>query len=273
MGKINLEKQDYHNILNKDFKEKISYLKKDKKNIFLLHFSCGADSIAAYIRLKDEGIKPILCYQYFLPDIPFIKNYIDYFEKKYNEKIIQTPSTLFYENFDNAFYQNPLLQDRIYEAMGKYELYTRNKKTLKYELGQRFSQNGKYNVIHCVGLKYTDGINRFTHLRKNGVLFKDHLYPVADCKVSDIKQLLDKENLKLPIEYKLWGISFESPRSFNIPLIKEHLPESYKYIKKYCPFIAIEAHRPKYNELNRHFKSRLTIYKDYAINKSEDLIW
>jgi hypothetical protein len=53
---------------------------KDKTNI--LHFSCGTDSVASYLKLKEHGIKPILVYHYFIKDLPMIKNYIDWFEKK-----------------------------------------------------------------------------------------------------------------------------------------------------------------------------------------------
>ena len=64
--------------LEKDFLLKVDSLK-SKTNV--LHFSCGADSVACYLRLREYGIKPILIYHYFLKDLPMVKNYIDWFKK------------------------------------------------------------------------------------------------------------------------------------------------------------------------------------------------
>jgi hypothetical protein len=41
---------------------------RDKK--IVLFFSCGADSTACYLRMKDWGIKPFLLHRYYIYDLP-----------------------------------------------------------------------------------------------------------------------------------------------------------------------------------------------------------
>jgi len=251
--------------LEQDFQKKVLKLK-DKTNV--LHFSCGADSIACYLRLKEHGISPILVYHYFIKDLPMVNNYIDYFEKKFNVKIYQFPSTLYYEHIDNALFQYPIkAREKFRNHIGHFYLDRFTKDDFDYCV--KDSLGG--DVILHLGLKYTDGLRRYQHLMKNGVSFNDKFYPVAPFKISDIQNILDKYDCLLPIEYGLWGISFESPRSWNINLIKEHCPESYKMIQKVFPMIGLLGQR-KYSVLNRHFKARLTQFKRFAMPK-ENKTW
>lgn len=110
-------------------------------------------------------------------------------------------------------------------------------------------------------------------IRKAGVMFNNKFYPIASFKISDIQAILKKHNCKLPIEYGLWGISFESPRAWNIGLIKEHCKETYKQILGHFPLIDYEMYREKYNKLNRHFTTRLSQYSQFAISKEEYAEW
>ena len=253
-------------MLENDFLKKVNTLK-DKTNI--LHFSCGADAIACYLRLKEYDIKPILIYHYFLKDLPMVKNYIDWFEKKFNERIYQFPSTLFTDIFDRALFQYPVkARERFRNRIG-YDMagFTKEKfdKFLANTVGG--------DVVFHLGLKYTDGVMRYQHLIKNGCSFKNKFYPIASFQVKDIQDILEKHNCLLPIEYSLWGISFESPRPWNINLIKEHCPETYRQILDVFPLIGSKGLRDKYNSLNKHFKQRVTQFSKYAITKEMYQTW
>jgi len=249
--------------LEKDFLSKVDSLK-DKVNV--LHFSCGADSVACYLRLKEHGIKPILVYHYFLKDLPMVKNYIDWFEKKFNEKIFQFPSTLFSELFGRALYQYPVkarekFRNRIYGIVG-YDLDRYSKEDFDKFLANAIGGD----VVFHLGLRYTDGLRRFQHLSKNGCSHGNKFYPIASFQVKDIQDILEKYNCLLPLEYALWGLSFESPRAWNINLIKEHCPETYRMILDIFPMIGgAEGLRDRFNKLNKHFKQRVTQFGKFAM--------
>jgi hypothetical protein len=252
--------------LEKDFLSKIDSLK-DKTNV--LHFSTGADSVACYLKLRENGIKPILIYHYFIKDLPMVKNYIDWFETKFNEHIYQIPSTLWAGHVDNALYQKPIkARERFRNNISEcgYDYYD------KEACDSMIADALGGDVIFHLGLRYTDGIRRYQHLQKNGVSFKNKWYPIASFQIKDIQDILEKNDCLLPIEYRLWGISWEAPKAWNINLIKEHCPESYKQITKIFPLAGAEGLR-KYAPLNKHFKSRVSQFGRFAMPKEMYQIW
>lgn len=253
--------------LENDFKSRVELIR-NKTNV--LHFSTGADSVASFLKLRENGIEPILIYQYFIKDLPMVKNYIDYFEKKFNVHVYQFPSTLWAEHYDKAFYQPPLMyREKYWNKLTQYGLWLYNKDFFRKNIADSLGGD----VVFHLGLRYTDGVFRYRHLLKNGVYFGNKFYPVASYKVCDIQDILKKYDCKLPIEYKLWGISFESPRAFNINLIKENCPETFNMIKERFPLVGALGYRDLYNKLNTHFKQRVSQYKDFALSKEDYEIW
>jgi len=252
--------------LEKDFLSKVDSLK-DKTNI--LHFSCGADAIASYLRLKEFEIKPILVYHYFIKGLPIHQNYIEWFEKKFNERVYQFPSTLFSEMLYKGLYQYPVQsRKKFYDIIG-YELQGHSKE--KFDRFLADSIGG--DVVFSLGLKYTDGLRRYQHLSKNGCSHGNKFYPIASFQVKDIQAILEKYDCLLPIEYGLWGTSFESPRAWNINLIKENCPVTYKMILQWFPLIGSEGLRDGFNKLNKHFKQRITQFGKYAMTKEMYKTW
>jgi len=253
-------------VLEKDFLNKIDSLK-DKTNV--LHFSCGADSVACYLRLKEFGIKPVLVYNYFLPKLPMVQNYINYFQNEFKERVYQFPSTLYSEMMDRALFQLPVkARERFRNQIGCFGMEKHTKERFDRFLDEVLGGN----VIHHFGLRYTDGLRRFQHLSKHGCRYGNKFFPIASFQVKDIQYILEKYDCFLPIEYRLWGLSFESPRAFNINLIKEHCPETYKHITEVFPLIGAEGLR-KYAILNKHFKQRITQFGKYAMPKEIYSVW
>lgn len=252
-----------------DFEKKIDTIR-DKVNV--LHFSTGADSVACFLKLRENGINPILVYKYFIKNLPMVQNYIDYFERKFNVKVYQIPSTLYVEARACNFWGLPHLDWEQNLATHSdlanfYVAYTKD--FIDETIDERL---GKGCVFH-LGLRYTDGLRRYQHLTKHGVQFKNKFYPIASYKVGDVKDLLNKYDCKLPIEYGLWGISFEGPRAWNLPLLKEHCPETFRMIAEKFPLVKAEMMRDRFNKLNRHFKSRLTQFKGFAMDKKLYEVW
>ena len=256
--------------IEKDFLSRVDSLK-DKTNI--LHFSCGADSVACYLRLKEFGINPILVYHYFIKGLPIHQNYIEWFQKKFNERIYQFPSTLFSEQFGRALYQYPVkarekFRNRIYGIVG-HDLEDHTKEGFDRFLAGTVGGD----VIFHLGLRYTDGLRRFQHLSKNGCSYGNKFYPIASFQVKDIQNILEKYDCLLPIEYRLWGISFESPRAWNINLIREHCPVTYKMILDIFPLAGGKGLRDRFNKLNKHFKQRIFQYGRFAMPREMYETW
>ena len=251
---------------------------KIKDKLHILHFSTGADSVACYLRLKEWGIDPILIYDYFLPHIPMVDNYIDYFEKKFNTRIYRLPSEFCVRWMDNALFQLPIkARENFRNATTELEFYkinnNRNRKAVLNALNLK-----KEDVIFHKGIKYGDGLFRKLSLKNNGVYSeKNHSFcPIASFNLSDVVDILDKWNCKLPIEYGWLGFSFEWVQSMNINYIKENCPVSYEYIKNYFPLIDVLAYRDKYVKVNSKTGNkgiRLANFCKFAIEKDLYEVW
>ena len=251
--------------LKKDFLSKVDSLR-NKTNI--LHFSTGADAVASYLHLRDHGIRPILIYHYFLPHLRMVENYLNWFEKMFNERVFQFPSTLFSWWFDNAIFQYPVkARERFRNRIG-----TGFEKHTKEWFDQLLASTLSGNVIFHLGLKYTDGLHRYRYLMNNGVSYGNKFYPAAAFQVKDIQAILEKYDCLLPIDYRLYGMSFESPRAWNINLIKKSCPETYKQILEYFPLVGAEGLR-KYAPLSKHHKQRVTQFQNYAMKKELYELW
>ena len=253
-------------VLENDFLSKVDSLK-DKTNV--LSFSTGADAVASYLHLRDHGIRPILVYHYFLPNLRMVANYISWFEKKFNEHIFQFPSTLCSWWLSNAILQYPVkARERFRNRIAQYGLDDHTKERFDKFLSDTLGGN----VVFHLGLKYTDGLHRYRHLIKNGVSYGNKFYPTASFQVKDICNILEKHNCLLPIDYRLYGMSFESPRPWNINLIKEFCPETFKQICEVFPLVGAEGLR-KYAVLSKHCKQRKTQYQKYAMKQEEGQVW
>ena len=261
--------------MNTDFEKQIQdNISKLKDKVNILHFSTGADSVACYLRLKEWGIEPILIYNYFLPYIPMVDNYIDYFEKKFNVKVYKLPSTLYCQHTDNALYQYPVKSRETFRnETTPYEMWKLTANKQRKQIFQALGLKPEQVVFHK-GIRYTDGQWRYMSIKQHGVMHKDgSFFPIASFQVKDIQEILTGYNCKLPIEYGLWGISLEAPRSWNIGLIRQNCPASYEYICKYFPMIKLLEHRDRFNKLNQHFKIRLAQFGDYAMDKDLYEVW
>jgi len=253
-------------ILEKDFLNKIDSV---KSKVSILHFSCGADAVASYLRLKEHGINPLLVYHYFIKDLPMVKNYIDWFEKKFNERIYQFPSKLFTEMFDRALFQYPKkAREKFRNLIG-----TAMRGFTKEKFDRFLADSVGGDIVFHFGLKYTDGVMRYQHLIKSGCSYGHKFYPIASFQVKDIQAILEKHDCLLPIDYRLWGMSFESPRAWNIKIIKEHCPETYKMILDKFPLVGAEGLRDRFNKLNKHHKQRITQYGKFAMTKEMCETW
>ena len=57
----------------------------------LLAFSCGKDSIAAWLAMRDMGIEVVPAYLYYVPGLRFVDEELDYFEQKFQTRIKRYP--------------------------------------------------------------------------------------------------------------------------------------------------------------------------------------
>lgn len=217
----------------------------------LISFSLGVDSIAMWLRIKeiadDTGLdisKSNLFYMYFVKGLPFVEDYIDYFERHEGVKIAQVPHNVYLEALASWHWQPPLRSHAVSRMQGTNQSYVPlSKEQIEGYIKQVYRYpKGAYT---CVGVKCGDSAMRRMAMRKTGGLNTNKLkyYPIADFENRDVVDIIKRHGIKVPVDYRLFGISYENIQYRFLKIISEQCPISYQMILDEFPLAKISLAR------------------------------
>lgn len=224
--------------------EVIEKIKEDTDTVFL-GFSRGKDSIAAWLKLREAGLKVVPFFMWAIPGLEFVEESLQYFEDYFETRIYRLPHPSFYRKINGLVYQPPNRIPVIRAARLPLPEYDDIADYLSEDLG--FDSR----PWTATGVRAADSPLRRSAISQYGAInYKRHnFYPVWDMKKGELIELLLKYRVKLPIDYKLFGRSFDGIDYRFIAPIKEHLPEDYGRILQWFPLVDLDIAR-------RHFSSR-----------------
>lgn len=215
---------------------------KKRSDRLLMSFSIGADSIASFLRIMEDGAfdmaDGVYFYYWFLPGVPWVDDYIDYFEDKFGIKIIQLPNPIFVNDQGTGFLKTPITAAATAMLQKSRYRYERNDKAF-LERAVKINQGLPLETLTAIGVKQGDSAMRRITLRKNEGLSLNQgkWYPIWDFENRDVYDIIKRHGLKMPYDYELFGISFENlDYRFSKP-IKDRCPETYKLLKQWYPQI------------------------------------
>jgi predicted phosphoadenosine phosphosulfate sulfurtransferase len=222
-------------------------------NRIILSFSCGKDSIAMWLKLREEpGLEIVPVYYYIYPH--FHDRELKYYEKFFNTEIIQIPSERYISYITNWCF-NPPHRIGFIETLRLYDFD-------KDEMNAWLLE--KYHADYvAVGIKKNDSLNRRMSKETDKKKF-----PVFDFTDQDVIDICKKYDCKLPRDYLIWGCTLDGyTAKWTIPF-REKLPEEFAQAKKYLPLLEVDIQR------YAHIKDRLPNYKrmDWRLKKYADLI-
>lgn len=256
--------------MNQEIEDKIlEKLPELRKSPHVLHWSCGADSIASHIRMRREGIEPELVYMYYIDGLPLVENYIKYYENKMGCHIHRLPHPFFWKAYENGLFQPPGIGAGMFKYVkslgwGKYTFKTYNQVLFDNFPDHYFAQ----------GLRASDSVNRRMLIKRYGVVVKRNWYPIASWGFNDIKQALTEEGLKLPLDYALIGRSFEGLDAWMAPIIKRECPETWRMLLDYFPLLNLLTGQAEAlgTGIPNGARRRMKIYEGFAMDKG-GLVW
>lgn len=210
------------------------FVSKKTGGLCLLAFSMGKDSIASYVELKKYFSKIIPVYFYNFPNLSFINEEIEYFEKYFNTKIIQLPHPGLYKKINSYLYQIPKNVSIINDFDLPNPTYEDFFTWIREELGLPI------DTPVAMGLRRNDSPIRRMSIKIHGS-YLPHLnkfYPIFDW---NNKQVVDSmTGIKTPIAYKIFGKSLDGLHYQFIKPLKDNFPEDFEKIKKMFPLIELE---------------------------------
>jgi hypothetical protein len=210
----------------------------EKGEPVLLAFSCGKDSLAAWIALEDVGVEVVPAYLWLVPNLDFVNDSLSYFEDLFGKRIARYPHPSFYRLINHAVFQAPE-HLRVIEAA---KLPTPDYDTVWNLIKEDLGMEGAWVAD---GVRAADSPIRRASFVKHGVM-KDaskKVSVVCDWLKAEVYEALESRKVRLPIDYEIFGRSFDGlDRRFTEPM-KNHLPDDYARLEEWFPLIGADIVR------------------------------
>lgn len=207
----------------------------------ILAFSTGKDSIAAWLQLRKyfKTIVPYYCYT--VPGLSFVEDSLNYYEEFFRTRIYRIEHRSFYRMLNALVFQSPQHFARLKEMDLPGDEYD------DALIGELIREAGQLPAAAYVatGVRMADSPMRRIGLKTHGAINHNQkrFYPVYDWKKADLLAAIDDAGVKLPIDYKLFGRTFDGLDYRFLKPIKEHFPDDYAKIIEWFPLAELELYR------------------------------
>jgi hypothetical protein len=217
----------------------------------LLSFSCGKDSLACWVNLRDAGFKVVPFYMQLVPGLAFIERSLRYYEEFFGAHIYRVNHPNFYAAIDVYRHQPPWRKEAIDTMMVPIFKYG------DVEEGVKRTAGLKPTAWTAVGTRFADSPLRRARMNKQGFsIDRRHFFPICEFLKSDVVRCLAKAKVKLPIDYALFGRSFDGIDYRFLRQIKDYFPEDYVKILEWFPEAGAELFRGEVAK--QHGQARLS---------------
>lgn len=205
----------------------------------LLAFSRGKDAIAAWLAIRDAFEEVIPYCLFTVPGLEFEEESLDYYERFFGTKIVRLPHPSMYRYLTAFVFQPPerclvIEQSEICE----YDY----KDVLDMVCSHRKIED---KILAADGVRAADSPMRRLAIMTHGPISwaNRRYHPVWDWKKDDLLKAFRKSGVKLPIDYDLFGRTFDGlDLRFLLPL-KKNRPRDYQRVLDWYPLAELEVFR------------------------------
>src|SRR5580692_5866130 len=158
-----------------------------RSDTVLLSFSCGKDSLAAWLRLREAGFRRIVpFYLWLVPELEFVEDGIRKYEKFFGETILRLPHPSFPRLMRSLTFQSPERAEVIEQQRWP---------NLKYEQVEdhvRAVAKVSRETYVAVWTRAVDSPIRLANIRQNGSLNakRRSFLPVYDWRITDVRKAI-----------------------------------------------------------------------------------
>lgn len=208
----------------------------------ILAFSCGKDSVAAWIQLERHGFKVLPYHMYLVPGLEFVEEAIRYYEDFFGVHILRIPHPSLYRMLNEMTFCSPE-RCRIVEQL---DLPVFDYDELRDVVADDFGVSR--STWTASGVRCADSMQRRASFRKHGPVTHSRrvFYPVWDWKKAELVEAIREAKIKMPIDYTLFGRSFDGVDFRFLYPIKQHFPRDYARILEWFPLAELEIKRYEY---------------------------
>lgn len=207
----------------------------------LLSFSCGKDSLAAWLWLREVApdLRIVPYFLYYVPGLSYVDAALAYYEEWFGCHIMRLPHPLFYRFLRNAFYQPP----DLVALLDAFDLpgfdFADVDDLLAAEIGQP-------KVLTALGFRAMDNIDRRNLLLQKGPLGtgkRRWYWPIWDWNIERVATCIRAHKIKLSAEYKYFGRTLAAFDYQCLAPLRLHFPADWRRVVKWFPLIELEMFR------------------------------
>jgi hypothetical protein len=225
----------------------------------VLAFSRGKDSLSCAIVMIEAGIEVIPVHYFMVPDLPLVEESLDYYERVlFKRRVLRFPHPAMMQ----------WLETGTFQTMATYEIIDATEWSRPIPINNGFNVirkmvladeglDGK-KVLNAVGVRQHDSPLRFMSFQKHGPIRESaqSWFPVWDYNKAKLEETIRRSGISLPIDYQLFGRSFDGlARQYLVP-IKRHRPEDWRKILEWYPLADVEVWKYERQEKLWHSKSQ-----------------
>lgn len=207
----------------------------------ILAFSTGKDSIGAWLQMRRYFKRIIPYYCYTVPGLAFVEDSLKYYEDFFGCHIYRLPHRSFYRFLRYMVFQSPEHVTKIEALDVPGEEYDDS------TVGDIIRDAAKLPAACYVGtgVRMADSPMRRIGIKTHGAInhTDKRFYPVYDWKKERLLNEIDAAGVKLPIDYELFGRTFDGLDYRFLKPLSERFPEDYKRILTWFPLADLEIFR------------------------------
>lgn len=217
-----------------------------------LSFSCGKDSVASWLYLRERGIRVHPYFFDLCPGLPMTEEALQYYEDFFETKITVIAHPKLFPWIVDGLHQP---QHRM-EAIAKVGL---PRYTTEDVMAAVSDEIGNPHIWHAVGVRANDSMNRrAAYAKTQGVIeSRRAFWPIAEMRIAELETILKQHNCKLPRDYHLFGRSFDGLHIGYIKPIAEQSPKDWEVLKFWFPLIETEIKRYEMKHEQKPIEKRM----------------
>jgi len=211
-------------------------MSKYQNNYCFCSFSLGIDSLAMMLQLRKYFKYIVPIYMYIIPNLEFVERALNYYENFFDKKIMRVPHPKTAIVLKSGFLQ--LNNDYETDFLDGYDMDAAPVLVAD-------AINFPADTMMGIGNRMSDNPMRHMSIKKYGVVNykRSTFYPIFDFKNDDVDNIIKENKCKIPIDYQIFGRSFDGIVYRFSSKIKRHFPDDYEKIKMYFPLLDIEVKR------------------------------
>lgn len=205
----------------------------------LMSFSRGKDSIAAWLQIKDKFPRIVPFFMYLIPKLEFEEESLTYFEEYFGCHIIRLPHPSLYRMMNRLTWQPQERINTIEAAnLPEYDYDELN------DLLVNLLDLPDHTFI-CAGVRAADSPNRRSAINQYGAINwkRRYFYPIWDMNKAGLIDLMNEHQVKLPLDYELFGRSFDGIDYRFLAPLRDYRPADYGRILEWFPMAHMEVMR------------------------------